>query len=77
MSIDKKLVVVGSCYTTANNQHRRVIEVTDDAHVVYESWGGNVGHQGRALLRNTAKLEKFAEAVDNLITCPVTLPPLP
>ncbi len=70
-------IKVGKCYKTPNNQHRRVVKITDDDYVIYEDWGGNVGHTGGHLHQTKAKIGTFAKAVDAIIPCPGNLPPMP
>ena len=77
MPIDAKDVKLGRCYTTANGQHRRVVNISKDNKVTYESWGGNVGYQGGSLSRNTVDLNVFAKDVEKEIPCPRNLPSMP
>lgn len=70
MAVNASSIVVGKCYATAKNQHRRVLKIDPTLNkVTYESWGGNVGANGN-LSRTTVGLNKFATDVDKEITCP-------
>jgi len=70
MAVTESSIAVGKCYATANNQHRRVLNIDTTLNkVTYESWGGNVGANGN-LSRTTVGLNKFATDVDKEITCP-------
>jgi hypothetical protein len=70
MSIEESDVVVGNCYRKGD-QHRRVICITNDNKVIYESWGGIVGNFKDQLNRPTPpSLENFAKDVDEAIECP-------
>ena len=62
-------IIVGRCYATANNQHRRILSIEENK-VTYESWGGNVKNYQEPLTRNTVNIQGFAESVDRVIDCP-------
>ncbi len=76
MPVSKDDVVVGECYATANNQHRRVVAI-NDGKVTYESWGGNVLNTRPQLNRTSAKISTFADDVDRKIICDPSLPKMP
>lgn len=72
MPINPSDVVVGGIYATANNQERRVIEVTPTGHVHYESRGGNVkGPWSYGPTKaNPPTLETFTSACERVISLP-------
>jgi hypothetical protein len=73
---DPTTIVKGKCYRTSSDQHRRVYDVKGNE-ITYETWGGNVGNCEGHLPRKTVNRDQYAADVEEEISCPPNMKPLP
>lgn len=71
MPINESEVKVGGVYVTANNQERKVTDITPDRRVIFDARSGNSGTWGTgSTLANPPTMEKFVEACDRVVSLP-------
>jgi hypothetical protein len=71
MAITASDVKVGGVYVTANNQERKVTDITPDGRVVFDARSGNSGQWGTgSTLANPPTMEKFVEGCERVVSLP-------
>jgi hypothetical protein len=71
MSVAPSSIDVGRCYLTANNQVRRIVEITSDDRVNYEARGARnvTGWHPGPNLSSLPSRERFASDVERQVDC--------